>query len=175
MFSQEYLKQLKKLHAAKDRPRGFGGKVKDLGAFHTYIKDWNPKTALDYGCGKGVILDYLKEQYPNTKWSGYDPAVLEYSKIFDQPFDMVFCNDVLEHIEPLWLDTVLENIYNLSNSYIWLRIDTRPARKKLEDGRNAHLIIENIDWWNVQLKKVDWQVLYSNVNKKGKLDYAIKK
>ena len=49
MYSQEYLTQLKHLHAAKDRPRGFGGKIKDLGEFYNFFKSWNVKTAAANG------------------------------------------------------------------------------------------------------------------------------
>jgi SAM-dependent methyltransferase len=174
MYSQEYLTQLKLLHAAKDRPRGFGGKVKDLGAFHTYMEQWNPNTVLDYGCGKGAILSKLQEQYPNTTWTGYDPAVRMFDmELTNKTFECIFCNDVLEHIEPEYLDTVLKNIFDLSSKYVWLRIDTLPARKKLSDGRNAHLILENKEWWTNKLNKYNFTIDYCNLNKKGKLDYAL--
>ena len=176
MFSQEYLTQLKKLHAAKDRPRGFGGKVKDLGEFHKFMELWKPKTVLDFGCGKGAILSKLQEQYPKVVWTGYDPAVRMFDmSLKNRSFDCIFCNDVLEHIEPEYLDTVLDNIFKLSKNYVWLRIDTLPARKKLSDGRNAHLILENENWWSNKFKKYDFNVIYCNLNKKGKLDYALSK
>ena len=63
MYSEQYITQLKELHARRDRPRGFGGKIKPLGLFHSYIEKWQPKTALDYGCGKGTILEHNKKQY----------------------------------------------------------------------------------------------------------------
>ena len=174
MYSQQYLTQLKHLHAAKDKPRGFGGKVKDLGDFHTYMKQWNPKTVLDYGCGKGVILAHLKEQYPNSQWTGYDPAVPMFNiDLRNKQFDCVFCNDVLEHIEPEYLDAVLKHMFDLTQKNIWLRIDTLPARKKLLDGRNAHLILENENWWTAKLNHYGFSIIYSNLNKKGKLDYAL--
>ena len=175
MYSQGYLTQLKELHAAQDRPRGFGGKVKDLGEFHMFFKTWNPRTVLDYGCGKGAILAHLKELYPDILWTGYDPAVSMFKVQPSNTFDCVFCNDVLEHIEPYYLDAVLSNIFRLAEKNIWLRIDTKPARKKLSDGRNAHLIIENKDWWDEKLKTFNWTIEYSQLNKKGKLDYAFAK
>ena len=50
MFSKKYIEELRILHADKKRLRGFGGKVKDLGEFHTYMNKWNPSSVLDYGC-----------------------------------------------------------------------------------------------------------------------------
>ena len=89
---------------------------------------------------------------------------------------MIFCNDVLEHVEPKFITHVLQDINNLTKEYVWLRIDTLPARKKLSDGRNAHLIIENKQWWlNLIQEQINGNIVYSELNKKGKLDVAIEK
>ena len=89
---------------------------------------------------------------------------------------MIFCNDVLEHVEPNFIKEVLEDINQLTSNYVWLRIDTLPARKKLSDGRNAHLIIKNKEWWLKTIEShVEGTVVYSDLNKKGKLDIAIEK
>ena len=94
----------------------------------------------------------------------------------DSAFDLVFCNDVLEHIEPNFIEKVIQDINLYANKYIWLRIDTKPARKELSDGRNAHLIIENEAWWLEMLQRnVGGSIVYNAVNKKGKLDVAIEK
>ena len=89
---------------------------------------------------------------------------------------MVFSNDVLEHIEPNYLKEVLQDIDNYATKYVWLRIDTQPARKELSDGRNAHLIIKDKDWWiEVLQRNVQGTIVYNELNKKGKLDVAIEK
>lgn len=175
MYTQDYISQLKSLHDDSTRKQGFGGKVKKLGKFHDFMKQWNPKTLLDYGCGKGVILQYLQSQYPTTECHGYDPAVSKYSKEIETTYECVFSNDVLEHIEPEFLDQVLLHIDQVSSKYIWLRIDTFPARKTLPDGRNAHLILESKDWWESKLKNQFSDLVYINLDKKGKLDVAIEK
>ena len=175
MYSKKYIEELRIIHADKTRLKGFGGKMKDLGEFHTYMDKWNPSSVLDYGCGKGTILGKLKEQYPDTGFAGYDPAVVYYANGATE-VDCVFSNDVLEHIEPEFIGQVLHHIDTLDNKYIWLRIDTLPARKRLSDGRNAHLIIEDQDWWTEMIQhSIDGIVVYNNVNKKGKLDVAIEK
>jgi hypothetical protein len=90
--------------------------------------------------------------------------------------ECVFSNDVLEHIEPEYLNQVLDHINQLSTKYVWLRIDTKPARKRLSDGRNAHLILEDQTWWTEQISRyIDGTVVYNNLNNKGKLDVAIEK
>ena len=176
MYSKEYISQLQKLHNDKSRPQGFGGKVKKLGKFHEFMNKWNPSTLLDYGCGKGHILANLQETYSNTKCTGYDPAVPVFSKLLGQTFECVFSNDVLEHVEPNMINMVLEHINATATKYIWLRIDTMPARKKLPDGRNAHLILEDKDWWKDKIQSnIVGNIVYFNLDKKGKLDVAIEK
>jgi hypothetical protein len=176
MFSDSYITQLKKLHSDPTRSQGFGGKIKDLGEFYNFMVKWNPETLLDYGCGKGVILAHLKEKYPLVKTIGYDPAVTEYNTVPNLPVDCVFSNDVLEHIEPVFLNEVLKHINMLSAKFVWLRIDTLPARKKLADGRNAHLTIQDsIFWTNIITENIQGSIVYNYLNKKGKLDIAIEK
>jgi len=60
---------------------------------------------------------------------------------------LVFCGDVLEHVEPACLDAVLEDLRALTLERCVMVIATRPARKRYPDGRNFHLIIENHEWW----------------------------
>ena len=176
MFSKSYLLELQKVHADKSRPAGFGGKVKGLGKFKKYMELWCPETFLDYGCGKGNIMSALSVDYPDCKFTGYDPAVTEYSSLPDGKFDCVFSNDVLEHIEPAYIDKVLQHINKLARANIWLRIDTMPARKFLSDGRNAHLIQEDPDWWERKIQNhIEGNIIFDEYNKKGKWDVAIEK
>ena len=37
-------------------------------------------------------------------------------------------------------------------------IACHPAKRGMSDGRNAHLIIENPDWWRSKLQSVDYQI-----------------
>ena len=175
LYSKGYIAQLKELHGRKNRPRGFGGKVKPLGLFNSYIEKWQPLTALDYGCGKGTILEHNKVQYPNTKWDGYDPAVDMYKDISRNTYDLVFSNDVLEHIEPEFVHNVLTHINKLADKFIWLRIDTNPARKTLEDGRNAHISLYPSHWWEQEIKNTIDARIEQVTHIKGKLDIALTK
>ena len=176
LLSEKYLKELELVHTDKTRPNGFGGKIKPLGTFKKFMSIWTPKNVLDYGCGKGVMLAYLKELYPQTQFDGYDPAIHMFKEKTNKKYDCVYCNDVLEHIEPNYIDNVLSDINNSSQKYVWLRIDTKPARKRLSDGRNAHLIIENRNWWLRKIKKnIKGTIVHDELNSKGKFDIAIEK
>ena len=176
VYSKEYVEQLKSLHEDRGRPRGFGGKIKNLGKFYKYMELWCPNSLIDYGCGKGHILSYIQEKFPNVLVEGYDPAIRMFSRIPKREYECLFSNDVLEHIEPNHLTSVLKHMNQISSKYLWLRIDTKPARKTLPDGRNAHLILESSDWWTNNITHyIDGKIVYSNVDKKGKFDVAIEK
>ncbi|NOS89982.1 MAG: class I SAM-dependent methyltransferase [Methylococcaceae bacterium] len=53
---------------------------------------------LDYGCGNGIFVEFLKQQgYANVV--GFDPYVEQFKQQPSQQFDVVVLNDVLEHVE----------------------------------------------------------------------------
>lgn len=98
-------------------------------------------TVLDYGCGKGTF----KSAAP--KWMvvhEYDPAIE--GRETPTPSELVVCTDVLEHIEPECIDEVMAHIRDMGQ-YALLVISLSPSNKRLDDGRNAHLIIESKEWW----------------------------
>ena len=172
LYSQNYLRQLENVH--NTTTKGFGNKIKKIKAFETCMEKWKPQSLLDYGCGKGAMLQQLRQKYPFLHCLGYDPAVSIYSQKPKQKFDVVFCNDVLEHVEPLYLDNVLQFIEHHSKKYVWLRIDTQPANKILSDGRNAHLIIENEDWGRERLQfALRMKITKMYTNKKQRIDVEL--
>lgn len=101
---------------------------------------------LDYGCGAQCNLaKHLKVDHKLT-YQAYDPGVPRFSRR-PVPAEMVACIDVLEHIEPDCLDSVLDDLGALSEGVAFLSIHTGTAVKTLSDGRNAHLIQEPMSWW----------------------------
>ena len=119
MYSLKYIEELRVIHADRSRTKGFGGKTKNLGKFHKYVEQWQPLTLLDYGCGKGGILSDLESRYRHINCTGYDPAVMMFANE-PQQVECVFSNDVLEHIEPEYLNQVLVHINQLK-SHFYLR------------------------------------------------------
>ena len=61
--------------------------------------------------------------------------------------ELVCCIDVLEHVEPLYIDAVLIDLKKITIEHGFFTIHTGPARKTLPDGRNAHLIQKPTSWW----------------------------
>ena len=80
------------------------------------------------------------------KFAGYDPAIPEYAAE-PTPVDLLVCTDVLEHVEPLYLTNVMEHIDSLVLRGVYLNIACRPAKRVLADGRNAHILVRNPEFW----------------------------
>lgn len=116
---------------------------------------------LDYGCGKST----LSHNFPHTI-KQYDPAFPRYSAT-PEPADIVVCTDVLEHIEPEFIDDVLDDLQRVTKKVGFFTIAMQPAKKILSDGRNAHLIIENGEWWLEKLIKRFKIQSYVKVNLEG--------
>ena len=105
-------------------------------------------TVLDYGTGKGFLVDHLRSELPSSiTVDGYDPSVDKWSTKPDSKYDILTCIDVLEHIDIDKIDNVLKDINNLTRLFCYVSIDLQPAVKTLEDGRNAHVMLAPSEWW----------------------------
>jgi hypothetical protein len=109
------------------------------------INDYKVQELLDYGAGKGRLAESLDVDHDITVQQ-YDPAIPEFSAEALES-EMVACIDVLEHIEPELLDNVLDDLKRVTRSIGLFTVATEEAMKTLNDGRNAHLIVEPASWW----------------------------
>ena len=108
------------------------------------------KSISDYGAGKQRLFAALKEMGKEpTNYFAYDPVFPDYG--VPQPADLVYCIDVLVHIEPDHIDEVLVELSRITTNLGFFSIHMGPAEKQLSDGRNAHLIQKPTSWW---LKKL---------------------
>ena len=116
------------------------------------------RSVLDYGCGKGGLLESFRKELKSSKHTvhiqGYDPAVEKFQTKPSQKFDLVTCIDVLEHIDRNSIREALHDISKYTNYIFFYSIDLIPARKKLEDGRNAHVLLAPADWWIQTLNSI---------------------
>jgi hypothetical protein len=104
------------------------------------------KSLSDYGAGKCALRNGLYELgMKDFAYFPYDPAFPQYGD--PQPADLVCCIDVLEHIEPEYLDIVLRDLKAITHKHGFFSIYMGPAEKYLADGRNAHLIQQPSSWW----------------------------
>ena len=117
------------------------------------IEDAGCKTALDFGAGQGH--QYMPPHSLDKKWgldvTCYDPAVLGMEKLPLGKFDLVLCCDVLEHIPEDELDDVIKTVFSKAERCAFFVVCCREAKKKLPDGRNVHLTIKPLDWWESKI------------------------
>ena len=131
--------------------------VKQLYNIPKAINDLNKNktkitSILDYGTGKGGLIQILKHQINSTvEIKGYDPAVKEFAETPKKKFDIITCIEVLEHVDRDSIDETLSQISNLTKKFFFYAIDLIPANKKLSDGRNAHILLAPPDWWIQQI------------------------
>lgn len=146
LISDDYRRQQEQMHATYE----YGTASKYYAPLVArVVNQYQVDRMLDYGAGRGNLLKTLKEQQlleRALKVQHYDPAVEEWS-IDPDPCEMVSCIDVLEHVEPHLIDNVLDDLQRVTQRIGAFSVSTEPAKKVLPDGRNAHLIQEDAQWW----------------------------
>ena len=148
-ISAEYLAQQQELHRNPTyglASLSFAPIVKEL------MARYDVRSLSDYGAGKQNLLRGLNELgVTGFDYFPYDPAFPGYGE--PKPADLVCCIDVLEHIEPAFLDAVLDELRAITVKRGFFSVNSNPAMKFLPDGRNAHLIQEPASWWLPRLRQ----------------------
>ena len=108
---------------------------------------------LDYGCGKGGTMRWLETFCTDLVVDGYDPGHPDYAntETLKHEYDAIYTADVMEHIEEDDLEAVIRQQQSLSICNIHI-IDLTPAKKRLPDGRNAHVTLLDCDEWKWHLE-----------------------
>jgi len=159
----------------KEFPRGGVGKqhpfilkcfTEMIGAPGKY--DSNPTSVLDYGAGKGGTAQWLESLYPKIFIEQYDPSFNtadEWREIRNRYYDFVYSVDVLEHIarpDCVNKDGAIPWINSCTRNYAFLVIDLTPAKKKLSDGRNAHINLQEPNAWlrdiEIWMRVKHWEI-----------------
>lgn len=140
-ISESYRDQNKTLHLSRPDYGTSGQRWAQL--VTNLCGSFNTRDVLDYGCGKGTLKAALQFEIAE-----YDPCI-EGKDTPPSSHKIVVCTDVLEHIEPECLDAVLDDILRCTGAVALMTVATKPAKKFLEDGRNAHICLMPIrDWLN---------------------------
>lgn len=139
LYTDQYLNLNKQLHQQNPNYGISGSRYS--GEVLKLVDQYKTDDILDYGCGKGTLAKSLQMAIKE-----YDPAI-EGKNANPAPADIVVCTDVLEHIEPDYIDWVIRDLGRCTKKVAFIVIHTGPAQKTLPDGRNTHLIQENKAWW----------------------------
>ena len=134
--------------------------------------DWaNPKGEVyDFGCGTGrAMLEMVKyglnplgidftdnsrdeeaRKLPFLQWDITKRTPLKH-------IQYGYCTDVLEHIEPENVDSVLDTIAWACSS-CFFQISTVPDHMGALIGHPLHLTVQSPDWWTDKLKSKGWVI-----------------
>lgn len=155
LLSQNYQKQLQKLHSKKKW--GADG-AKHVEPVISFAKEVACNSILDYGCGEGMLAKALA---PRRVFE-YDPGIRGKERL-PKPADMIVCTDVLEHVEQERVPVVLDHIFRLTAKAAYFVIALRPANAILPDGRNAHLTVQEAEWWRKKVADAGFNIVREDV------------
>tara|TARA_A200000113_G_C8797587_1_gene333000 strand:+ start:384 stop:959 length:576 start_codon:yes stop_codon:yes gene_type:complete len=137
------------------------------------IKTNNCNSLLDFGCGKAFLYKNKfkigDKEFTNLSdfWNLkniylYDPGLEEYSDYPKGKYDGIICTDVVEHIPEDDVLNFIDELFKLSNKFIFVVIATMPASKYFDDGKNIHLALKDQEEW----KKIflEFKKKYPNIN-----------
>lgn len=140
----DHIAAYKEIHSS----RHYGDSSTDeyLGIVAQVVKERQPKSILDYGCGRSDLAAHFWRD-GERQIARYDPAIGKYKHMPEGKFDLVFACDLMEHIPMMFVDQVFHEIHTKSETALFA-ISTILARAKLPDGRNAHVTILTKGEWS---------------------------
>ena len=83
----------------------------------------------------------------------YDPYFIKYRKL-PKKYELLICTDVMEHIQKHEIEDSLIKMDNYSIKNLYFSICTRPAKKLLPDGQNAHVTLMSKQAWIAIIKNI---------------------
>lgn len=165
LVSSEYRLTLLDTHNQTKNTWGGGHSVDKLPKYEGTLKKLGVETILDYGCANGKFKVYMDKHKPFYTVYEYDPGIRGKDSL-PPPADFVVCCDVMEHVEPEYLESVMKHLKSLVLKGGFFNISTKPAITILSDGTNAHKIVKDGEWWvalfkeyfnveDVEIKRID--------------------
>lgn len=134
----------KELHTKDNHYGTTGGDYYDV--ICMVIDYLKPKTVLDYGCGKGILIKKLGEKYTNIKFYGYDPAIEGINKLELEKVDLIINTDVLEHIPEEEINNTIKEISKISQN-VFFGLHHALAYTTLANNENAHCTVKPVFWY----------------------------
>ena len=65
-------------------------------------------------------------------------------------------------------------MFDRAERFVFLGISTEPSKAVLSNGENAHCTVENTDWWEQKIAKVNTEEVYTHLHTYGHSnDYRI--
>ena len=123
---------------------------------------------LDYGCGKQTLRSAIR----CAEYRAYDPAIPGLDAQ-PTPADVVYCGDVMEHVEPDCTDVVLEHVMRLARIAAVFVICCEGGRRILGDGKPAHRNVHPPQFWRDRLSKFGRLEEHPGISKKREVRIVV--
>lgn len=143
MISDGYRSILEQIHSTEQW--GLSASLM-IDTIEAWVRSTGVNRVLDYGAGAGFVKNKLPRRIPGLEVISYEPGIPAQAALPD-PAPLVLCIDVLEHVEPEYVEDVLDDLKRVVERYAFFNVATHPARRILPDGRNAHLTVQPMSWW----------------------------
>lgn len=156
---------------------------------HRHLFPKNMKSALDIGCGLGVLIDVLNDAGIDAH--GVDIATNCLDKTiaqkyshkfhecniwemqFDHTFDFGICTDVMEHIPIEYVQASVDTIAEYCKEVLF-KIAHVPSHPWLGKENPLHLTVKPLEWWEDMLKKSGRVEFLGTVGRSGFQDSLIR-
>jgi SAM-dependent methyltransferase len=120
-----------------------------------FIKYFNPKSVIDFGCGIGNILCWFEKRgidilgidgskacYKHTLFSKKKFLLFDLRNSYkiQEKYDLCICLEVAEHIEEKYSDTLVDSLTSASDNIVFSA--ARPTQ-----GGTHHVNLKPYEWW----------------------------
>lgn len=150
-ITDDYKDTLMQYHAGDTK---WGSSVVKFGAHDILVQiQMRPyiKTLLDYGCGKGVLKEFLAQHAPHVTVTEYDPGIPGIDKLPTKKFDMVVTCDVLEHVEIECMPDTIANLAELTRYVMYNNIACSLTGHTFKSGpykgKDIHITVRPPEGW----------------------------
>ncbi len=152
------------------------------------LRNINPSTVLDVGCGEGFTLSRIEKENIGKKLEGIElqqeavvlgnnmhpNLTLKQGDIYQLPyednsFDVVLCSEVLEHLE--YPEKAMEEIFRVTKKYCIITVPNEPFFRIANFLRGKNILrlgndIEHIQHWSfVGIRKLVQKYFYVKTSK----------
>jgi len=128
------------------------GKLHSEGRFpgHTIDRYTDELNEALVRCGCRSMLDYgsaNRQSYPRFQIpvTPFDFAI--HGKLSGDKYDCVCSFGALDHVHPLDIHWVVEEVFAHARNLVFVHIACHKAARRLPDGRNEHLTVRHPQWW----------------------------
>ncbi len=166
---------------------------------HEFLRQAKPEAGekvIDFGCGTGrgglmlnalggmrpIFVDFAANALDNdiaeasirdpNKWPFYRHDLSKWP--FPKELKGIkygYCVDVMEHVPPEQVTTVLKNILR-SARHVFFSIDTQPDALGVLIGEPLHLTVQPYEWWLERLNELQCSVHWSHKDPQKSLFYV---